>query len=148
MKFAVGVMLTSFGMFWGAEGAGASWPGGDAALLAIVPLRAGGRGGDGVGAAAPRVGSGRRQATPSPGGGGPRRRPAERMSRVEAFGVGVWEFIVGDDWRIAVGVVAALGLTALIARAGSAAWWVMPVAVLALLTLSLRRAARAAARKR
>jgi len=38
MKFAVGVMLTSFGMFWGAEGAGASWPGGDAALLAIVPL--------------------------------------------------------------------------------------------------------------
>ena len=37
MKFAVGVMLTSFGMFWGTEGAGASWPGGDAALLAIIP---------------------------------------------------------------------------------------------------------------
>jgi uncharacterized membrane protein len=37
MKFAVGVMLTSFGTFWGAEGAGATWPGGDAALLAIVP---------------------------------------------------------------------------------------------------------------
>jgi len=37
LKFAVGVMLTSFGMFWGAEGAGASWPGNDAALLAIVP---------------------------------------------------------------------------------------------------------------
>jgi uncharacterized membrane protein len=31
------VMLTSFGMFWGAEGAGASWPGGDAALLALIP---------------------------------------------------------------------------------------------------------------
>ena len=27
MKFAVGVMLTSFGMFWGTEGAGGSWPG-------------------------------------------------------------------------------------------------------------------------
>jgi uncharacterized membrane protein len=40
MKFAVGVMLTSFGMFWGAEGAGAHWPGGDASLLAIVPLLA------------------------------------------------------------------------------------------------------------
>ena len=38
MKFSVGVMLTSFGIFWGAEGAGASWPGGDAALLVIVPL--------------------------------------------------------------------------------------------------------------
>ncbi len=37
MKFSVGVMLTSFGTFWGAEGAGAHWPGGDAALLAIVP---------------------------------------------------------------------------------------------------------------
>ncbi len=36
MKFAVGVMLTSFGTFWGAEGAGASWPGGDAALPVIV----------------------------------------------------------------------------------------------------------------
>ena len=40
MKFAVGVMLSSFGMFWGAEGAGAHWPGGDAALMAIVPLLA------------------------------------------------------------------------------------------------------------
>lgn len=37
MKFVVGVMLTSFGMFWGAEGAGASWPGSDAALLVVVP---------------------------------------------------------------------------------------------------------------
>jgi len=38
MKFAVGVMLTSFGIFWGAEGAGVEWPGGDAALLVLVPL--------------------------------------------------------------------------------------------------------------
>jgi uncharacterized membrane protein len=37
LKFGVGVMLTSFGIFWGAEGAGSHWPGGDAALLAIVP---------------------------------------------------------------------------------------------------------------
>ncbi len=38
MKFAVGVMLSSFGMFWGTEGAGAGWPVGDAALLVIVPV--------------------------------------------------------------------------------------------------------------
>jgi uncharacterized membrane protein len=38
MKFAVGIMLTSFGSFWGAEGAGVTWPGGDAALLVIVPV--------------------------------------------------------------------------------------------------------------
>ena len=37
LKFVVGVMLTSFGMFWGAEGAGAKWPGNDAALLVIIP---------------------------------------------------------------------------------------------------------------
>jgi uncharacterized membrane protein len=37
MKFVVGVMLTSFGVFWGAEGADARWPGGDAALLIVVP---------------------------------------------------------------------------------------------------------------
>jgi uncharacterized membrane protein len=38
LKFAVGIMLTSFGSFWGAEGAGVTWPGGDAALLVIVPV--------------------------------------------------------------------------------------------------------------
>jgi uncharacterized membrane protein len=38
MKFAVGIMLTSFGTFWGAEGAGVRWPGNDAALLVIVPM--------------------------------------------------------------------------------------------------------------
>jgi len=38
MKFAVGIMLTSFGIFWGAEGAGISWPGQDAALLVLVPV--------------------------------------------------------------------------------------------------------------
>jgi uncharacterized membrane protein len=37
LKFGVGVLLTSFGIFWSSEGAGASWPGGDAALLVIVP---------------------------------------------------------------------------------------------------------------
>jgi uncharacterized membrane protein len=36
LKFGVGVMLVSFGTFWGTEGAGASWPGGDGALLALI----------------------------------------------------------------------------------------------------------------
>src|SRR5947207_686300 len=36
MKFAVGVMLTTFGIFWGAEGAGVSWPGSDAAILGVL----------------------------------------------------------------------------------------------------------------
>jgi hypothetical protein len=64
------------------------------------------------------------------------------MNAVRKFALGVWDFIVGDDWLTAVGVVAALGATALIADTGAAAWWVMPVAVPILLALSLRRAAR------
>jgi len=38
MKFCVGIMLTSFGTFWGAEGCGVHWPGNDAALLVLVPV--------------------------------------------------------------------------------------------------------------
>ncbi|MEP7020188.1 MAG: hypothetical protein ABI808_06020 [Pseudonocardiales bacterium] len=36
MKFVVGIMLTAFGIFWGAEGAGAKWPGADAALIVVA----------------------------------------------------------------------------------------------------------------
>jgi uncharacterized membrane protein len=36
MKFAVGLMLTTFGIFWSAEGAGADWPGSDAAILGVL----------------------------------------------------------------------------------------------------------------
>jgi uncharacterized membrane protein len=36
MKFGVGIMLTTFGIFWGAEGAGVDWPGGDLAILGVL----------------------------------------------------------------------------------------------------------------
>jgi uncharacterized membrane protein len=36
LKFAVGILLTSFGIFWAGEGIGAEWPGGDASLPAII----------------------------------------------------------------------------------------------------------------
>src|SRR5207247_8986946 len=36
IKFAVGLLLTSFGCFWGAEGAGVDWPGDELSLLAVL----------------------------------------------------------------------------------------------------------------
>jgi hypothetical protein len=64
------------------------------------------------------------------------------MSAVRSALLAVWEFVAGDDWRTAVGVVLALALTAVVAAAGIAAWWVTPLAVVALLALSLRRELR------
>jgi hypothetical protein len=63
------------------------------------------------------------------------------MRRLEAFIRFLWDFVVGDDWRIAAGVVVALALTALIAASSVAAWWILPVAVAGLLTFSVWRAA-------
>ena len=50
-----------------------------------------------------------------------------------------YDFIVGDDWTVAVGVIAALGVTALLAHNGVRDWWLMPPAVAALLGFSLWR---------
>jgi hypothetical protein len=66
------------------------------------------------------------------------------MTHVASFLTGVWEFLIGDDWRTALGVVLALALTALIATTTVSAWWIMPPAVLGLLALSIRRTARQA----
>jgi len=53
-----------------------------------------------------------------------------------------YEFIVGDDWRVALGVAAGLALTAVLTQDGVAAWWLLPVAVAVTLFGSLRRATR------
>ena len=119
-------MLTSFGMFWSAEGAGASWPGGDAALLAIIPLVV-------VASLAMVAMAAARGARTAVAGAG-------RMSGIRRFAAAVWEFVVGDDWITAVGVAAAIGLTAVVAATDAPAWWVMPAAALGLLAFSVRRA--------
>ena len=128
MKFVVGVMLTSFGIFWGAEGAGAKWPHGDGALLAIVPsvflvsylmviyLK-----------------SRKKVVVPAL-----KDEVVEQtilkergfLLLIKEFGWFWWDFIVGDDVVGFVGILLAL----LVIRGGLIhRWWVLPVAVVLLL---------------
>jgi hypothetical protein len=62
------------------------------------------------------------------------------MRHVVAFGRFWWEFVVGDDWLAAVGVAVGIGATAALAAENVTAWWLLPLAVLAVLYVSLRRA--------
>ena len=66
------------------------------------------------------------------------------MKKLAAFGRFWWDFVIGDDWLVAVLVAAAIGATAVLAAAGVTAWWLLPLAVLLVLWLSLRRAIRSA----
>jgi uncharacterized membrane protein YfhO len=62
---------------------------------------------------------------------------------LRTFGEFCYDFVIGDDWRVAVAVVAALAVTYGVATLSIAAWWVLPVAVMIVLPLSLWRVARA-----
>lgn len=168
LKFVVGVMLTAFGIFWGAEGAGAVWPAADTALLVIAPSIA-------IVALAMVVGMRRyrlsRGAAPLPtpvpvriavssvGGAqdlnaAPRDTAAESVmssaprptptfgTRLRSFGAFWYDFIIGDDWQIAAGVTLGLGLTFWVSLATPLAWIVMPIAVALLLPYGVRRAMR------
>jgi hypothetical protein len=62
--------------------------------------------------------------------------------RLRAFGAFLYDFVIGDDWVIAAGVVVALGLTYAVSRTSVAGWWLVPAALLVLLPVSLLRATR------
>jgi uncharacterized membrane protein len=142
MKFAVGVMLSSFGMFWAGEGVGASWPAGELALLLIVC---------GVLIVAVAI---TRRASVVMYAALPAQEPHTRHTEASSPGssrrarlvtprlLSVWGFVVGEDWRTAVGVGLALALTAILGEAVGSAWWAMAPAVLGLLGLSILRAVR------
>ena len=64
------------------------------------------------------------------------------ITRLKSFAAFWYDFVVGDDWRIAVGVIAAFAATYGLHRAGVPAWWVVPSAVVVLLGGSLLHATR------
>jgi predicted RND superfamily exporter protein len=65
------------------------------------------------------------------------------MKYVKAFYRFWYDFIVGDDWRLAVGAGSALGASALFVHFGVWAWWFLPLATVGLLGLSVWRGTRA-----
>jgi uncharacterized membrane protein len=139
MKFIVGTLLTSFGIFWGAEGAGAEWPHQDLSLIAIIPFVL-------------LVSFGliellkirKSKNLPIrklnlPTFSEPSKDSSMIIRWIGGFLFFWYDFIIGDDWRVAAGVVA--GFFA-IHSLGVSSWWLMPVVVAAMLSSTLLEATR------
>jgi hypothetical protein len=65
-------------------------------------------------------------------------------SRLKAFGAFWYDFVIGDDWTVAAGIVIALIITGVVATSPTPAWWIVPTAIAILLPVSLWRATRPA----
>lgn len=154
LKFIVGILLTTFGTFWGSEGAGVNWPGDDAALLVLAPsiavfallivvvMRAwrasrSTRADSAADVAEP-------VAAPKPAAAPPPAAPARKTfgSRLRAFGLFWYDFLVGDDWLITAGVVVGLALAFWLSTVSNLAWLVGVAMVVLLVPLGVRRALR------
>jgi hypothetical protein len=62
--------------------------------------------------------------------------------RLRALAAFLYDLVVGDDWRMALGLAAAVVVTMAISRTRFPSWWVLPLAILALLPLSVWVVAR------
>ncbi len=148
LKFVVGIMLTSFGTFWAAEGAGAVWPGTDFAILVLIVLYLV------VAYLLIRTLSARKQNHKVVETKAQTIEPSEAeeveiiqgknrgiLRGVRAFGLFWYDFIIGDDWRVAAGIAAGLVVTAIVSGA-ALAFLVLPIAVVAMIGNTALRASR------
>jgi len=139
MKFIVGTLLTSFGIFWGAEGAGAEWPHQDLSLVAIIPfvlLLSFGL------IEILKIRKSKNlpiRKLNLPTFSEPSKESSVIIRWIGGFLFFWYDFIIGDDWRVATGVVA--GFFA-IHSLGVSSWWLMPVVVAAMLSSTLLEATR------
>jgi hypothetical protein len=141
MKFIVGTLLTSFGIFWGAEGAGVQWPHQDLSLLPIIGFVLGicfalievlkARKAKNYSLRSPKI----------PTFTAPTKSASPIVRWIGGFLFFWYDFIIGDDWRVAVAMVVALFSTHAL---GSHSWWVMPCVVAGTLIFTLLEASAAA----
>ena len=141
MKFVVGTLLAAFGIFWGAEGAGAIWPHADLSLLAIIPFMLT------LSFALINYLKARKaenypvRTLNLPSFSAPSKDSPALVRWVGGFLFFWYDFIIGDDWRVAAGII--LGFLATHAI-GISGWWIMPVVVALLLGYTLSEATRPA----
>ena len=64
------------------------------------------------------------------------------MTHLRAFGKFWYDFIIGDDWRLALGVTVSIALASAITHELVDAWWLLPLSVAALLAMSVNHATR------
>jgi uncharacterized membrane protein len=163
MKFTVGIMLTSFGIFWGAEGSGAKWPGDNAALLGLIIFVSA------ISFLLVFVLRKHRERGLASASVVESLAPVESaalthdelieeldiitvdsaevphktfVENITAFGAFWYDFIIGDDWRMAAGIVVAFAATGWLKSAGSVSWPLVPITVATLLSYSLFRVIR------
>ena len=145
MKFSVGILLTSFGIFWGAEGSGAKWPGDNWAVLGLIGF---------VTALSfalvnflkrkysrqqvevlEEISEFAEEVILEPQTGG-------IINSLKAFGEFWYDFIIGDDWTIAVGIVIAFFGTEWLKGSTGQSWYLLPIATALLVSNSLVRATK------
>jgi len=140
MKFSVGILLTSFGIFWGAEGSGAKWPGENWAVLglivfvsifsfALVTYLKNQRSKQ-ANNALEEMSEFAEKVILEPQTGG-------FIKGAKAFGDFWYDFVIGDDWTIAAGIVIAFFGTQWLKGNSGQSWYLLPLATFLLISNSL-----------
>ncbi len=110
LKFIVGIMCVTFGIFWGVEGSGAHWPFGNAELLLLLPLT--------LVFSLVLISTLKQRIRVK------HKKPIilPTQNPLQKFIAFWYDFIIGDDWRIAAAVIASFTLTHL-----SHHWFYIPI---------------------
>ena len=132
MKYIVGIMLTAFGIFWGAEGAGARWPGNDLSILGIIVfLLALSSGLIFWLKKVKSAGASHSQSKPDFDEADAVAVIEERgfVKSVKAFGYFWYDFLIGDDLIGTMMIILGLEATNMAFHSGANSWYILPIVV-------------------